>query len=691
MPPPVDLSNLSDEELKAIAMGQTPPKRPDQLTRDLMVPEEPSPVVRMGRGMQDFYQGSWQKLLNWTDPAAANTYTQEVNEERNRYKAGMDTVGETGFDPFRFLGNVATPISAIPGGGASTLARLGIGAGIGGAAGYLGFNPTNTETGNLLNAGAGGLLGGTINAAAPAVLNAGMRGAQWLGNKVIEGGRSALQAITPQTNITNNVRVALQSRGVDWDKLVPEVQNAILDAGRDQLAKTGNLDAAMLARKADIEAIAGPGMGTLGQITRNPAQWTLERNLQRTEVNLPAVQRGEQGTITQRLADQDEALKRFGVGIYDSAYGGTPAEVRAATPYQASERTAEAVKGAYEKLGEEVSALYTTARQHLGAGAAVPTDAARGRITNAITDFEDVMPGPILARLREVGLDGRWQSKPTRELTVDEADKLLKLVNKRYASADTAGQAALNEVRGALKDAVLELGKGGNEAARKFMDAWSAASARFRQFEPKPLASIVDGQVNTANFLETQVLKGNPKDLIALRDVTTQNGGQAAWNDLRGQAWQWVMDKATQNGRAMFSGARYNDALKQIGQDRLAVLFPDELPRIMQLGRGSEAMTYQPGLAAVNTSNTTPAFIGQMLRLGNRVPGLNLLTAPISHEIENSATQRLIQGSLDASGATSAVREAAQAQARQRLLDGLLFQRSGYPALLAPAAVQQRR
>lgn len=686
----VDYSKLTDDQLKAIAFGG---RGPDALDKALSVPEEPSPSVRMGRGMMDFYQGSKQKFLNWTDKEEAKKYTRDVNDERARYKAGLDAVGETGFDPFRLAGNIATPLAAAPGGGVGLLGRAAMGALLGGTASYLNFSPENTPTGNAINTVVGATTGGLINAGLPVVLNYADRGLTAVGNKIGEGVRRLRQSISPNVNteITNNVSIALNKAGVDFQKLVPQAQNVILNDAKEQLAKTGTLNAEQLLRKADIETVAGPGMATRAQVTRSPADWTAERNLQKVEVNLPSVQRSEQATLTDRLANQDEAMKRFGLGIGDKAYGGTPTASRAASPYQASERTVEAVKGAHEKLGEEVSQVYQLARQHMGAGQKLPADSVRQRVTDAITDFEDVMPGPIVNRLREFGLDGRWQGKATRELTVDDADKLLKLVNKRYSSADPAGKAAMDEVRGALKEVVFDAAKAGNEGAKRFTEAWSAARARFQTFEPKPLASIVEGKVNTANFLETNVLKGNPKDLAALKDVTTQNAGGQAWNDLRGQAWQWVLDKATQNGRGSFSGARFNDALKQIGPDRLKVLFPDELQQIMQLGRASEAMTYQPALSAVNNSNTTPALIGQLLRAGNRIPGLNLATQPISQEVQASATQKLLAKALDSSGAETSARDAAQAAARKMFMENILLNRPGYPALLAPAVMSQGR
>ena len=130
-----DFSKMSTEELLAIASGKQPTKLRinviDEIDKSLQVPTK---IERLGRGMMDLYQGGEQKYLNWTDPAAAEKYTKDVNADIGLYERGrtqgakMEGKDSPGFDWLRLGGNITTPLSLLPGGGASVPVRLGLGA-----------------------------------------------------------------------------------------------------------------------------------------------------------------------------------------------------------------------------------------------------------------------------------------------------------------------------------------------------------------------------------------------------------------------------------------------------------------------------------------------------------------------------------------------------------------------------------
>lgn len=699
-----DLSSIPTEQLLQMALGRTVTAKEDAIDRSAKAALVPTPLERFGRGQADFYEGAKQKFLNWTNPEEAKRLTQSVNEDLNNYERGRgfdpmagsvvapDRKGP-GIDWLRFAGNATTPPAAIPGGGTSAVGRSALGALSGITQGYANFNPVNTESSNLISAGVGGGAGAAANLVLPPLINAGIKGAQSAGNAVMQGGRSFALNLAPQNQITNNLRVTLQQQGIDFDRLSTAAQQSIIQSAREQLSATGTLNAEQLARRADIEAIAGPGMGTRAQITRDPALWTQERNLQKTEMNLPAIQRGEQPGITNRYQAQDAASRQFANGVLDTLHGGTPPAQRAATGFQASERAAQVLQARADELQQAVGEAYTIARNTVGAQANLPRERFAGRAMEILDTFEDVMPSPIVRRLQEFGIERMGMTQPKKAFTVQEGDELLKLINKRYGSADQSTREALNELRGALKQSVEALGEGGNASAQAFRQAWGQASARFRELEQPGVRNLLNERTDPSRFLENKVLKGNPNDLTALRDTIIRgNGGQAAWNDLRGQAWQWAIDKATQGGRNPLSGAQLDNALRQIGDDRLRILFtPQELAQIQTLRRGSLAMTHEPGFAAPNRSNTTPSLVGQLLQLGNRIPFANVVTKPLQEQLEASTTQNLINQTLSGQGANTAARDAAQAAARQRITGILAGNRSAYPALLAPALLQQER
>lgn len=156
-PSKIDFNSLSNEQLLAIARGEpaasviSNPVAPVAPIPKAM-PEPVSPMVSVGQGMMDVYGGAKQKYLNLTDPAAAEKYTQQRNEENAIIEKGR---GDRGFDFARLGGNIATPLSLIPMGGAGLFGRTVMGAGAGGLGGYLNFDPKNTTESNLTNAAVG--------------------------------------------------------------------------------------------------------------------------------------------------------------------------------------------------------------------------------------------------------------------------------------------------------------------------------------------------------------------------------------------------------------------------------------------------------------------------------------------------------------------------------------------------------
>lgn len=682
-----DFSNVPTEQLLQLVMGSQA-RQPDAIERSAMTPEVPSAAVRLGRGMMDVYQGAKQKYLNHTDPEAARQYTKDVNDEIAAYEKGRGK--DAGVDLLRIGGSVATPLALIPGGGQSSLARLALGAASGGTSGYTMFNPKNTETSNALSAGLGTVTGGLSNMIAPYVVNQVVKGVQTVGNKVVDAVRGAVQTVSPniQNQITNEIKITLSKQGVDWDGLSQGMQQSLLNDAKEQLKASGRLNAEQLLRKADIESIAGKGAGTRGQITADPAQWTLERNLQKTEMNLPAVQQGQIPSITNRLQSQDVAMRQYGGNIAETVHGGTPASQRPITPLQASERAIKAIQQQDEAAGKVVDDLYKAYRETGGATAQVPDVKLAdtlGRVADEIGT--ENIPGPVLSRLKEFGL---LNGDRTKLLTVNEADKLNKLINNNNPGHGPA-ELALGRIKSTLNESLMDIPEQG--ASKALLEARRAAAEIFSANRAAKGIEQAIKDVAPDRFFENNVLGGTVRDLTAISNrLQSSPEGAQAWNALRAQSWQWAMDKATQGGRAPFSGARLDNALKAVGADRLKVLFsPSELAQIETLRRGSMAMTFEPAFSAPNRSNTTPMLIGELMRLGNRVPFLNVITKPIQEEMQQSATQKLITQALDGRGVNSAARDASQAASRSRLSDMLIGNRAAYPALVPPALLQQER
>ena len=81
-------------------------------------------------------------------------------------------------------------------------------------------------------------------------------------------------------------------------------------------------------------------------------------------------------------------------------------------------------------------------------------------------------------------------------------------------------------------------------------------------------------------------------------------------------------------------------------------------------------------------------MIGAALRFSNRIPGLNIISAPISKEVESSIQQKLLATALEGGGVTAG-RDAAQAAKREALMKMLMTNRPINPSMI-PVATQEQ-
>ena len=690
----IDTSKLSIQQILALAAGKSLPPSVDALDVAASIPEIPSALVQIGRGASDITQGIKQKYLNWTDPEAAKEYTKQINQDVAVYEKGRQQGAPpsgAGYDWSRLAGNVAmgAPAMLVPGGGVGLLGRIGAGIGTGAAGGYAGFNPENTSTSNVINTGVGATAGGVLNPIAPRIAQGVVQGAQFAKNKLAE----SLRSLIPDTNIINNVKVALQTNGIDFNALAQGVKNSLIEDAKKQISVNGKLDPEMLARKLDIESVAGPNMATSAQISRNPAQWTAEQNLQKVEVNLPSVQRGETGTITERLQQQDVGTKSYAQrladqmkSIPDVIFGTNPKATQPSTPFQASEKVIKTIQETDKKAEQGVTDLYNAYKAH-GAGdtTSLPTQKLAD-VAGKIADEFGVenIPPAVLSRLKEFGL---FDGKQIKVLTINEADKLNRLINNNNPGFGPIS-AALAPIKQTLNKSLLEIPEVG--ASKALLAARKAASERFAAQETGKSVTAAINDVSPDRFFEQNILKGNVRDIQALKESLSKTSeGAAPWHNLRTEAFNWAVNKATSNGEKAFNGMRLKNALNELGDDRLKTLFsPDELAQIRTLERGSLAMTSEPAFAQPSRSNTTPQLMAELLSIGNRIPGINLAVRPIAEDIATGAQQQRLAAALSGQGAANLSRDQAQTALRNKVMSAISRPNIG---ATAPSTIQQLR
>jgi hypothetical protein len=229
---------------------------------------------------------------------------------------------------------------------------------------------------------------------------------------------------------------------------------------------------------------------------------------------------------------------------------------------------------------------------------------------SAYFDHAAANPDPLAAsieKLTEQLYQRQQPAQPTaRSFTVQEAAKLYDLVTKRMTSAgDGQTRYAGGQIKQALADAFAQSPDTAGAAGTAFRDAVSKARERFGKLEPSAIANLADAKEAAPDYAVRMLTGSKPAELASLRDMV-QGQQPEAWQNMRATALDWLQKKATMgDAEGKFSGKRFSDALDQIGNARLKVLFgPEELAQLGTIRRASYAMTREPPFANVNRSNT---------------------------------------------------------------------------------------
>lgn len=585
-------------------------------------PERPNPMARMGRGFMDVGQGTKQRYLQLTDTPAADQYTRDVTAEQQRYEKGAGP----GFDAFRTLGQAAAvaPLTAALA-AASPVAGLGGAMAAGGEQGlyqgFLNFTPTGKSVVPQI------IAGGASGVTAPVVAN--------VAGKVLARGadfaRAGAQRLTTSPDdIIEAIKPALEQRGINWESLSAGVRSNLFDQARRQISIDGDLSPDSLARKLEMDQVLGPHAGpTMSQVTRDPAQWSVERNTQK----LP---NGIGSPLTDRYQAQIQQLQdRVRQAI--AATGG-----QSQNEYQAGASATNAVQQKMADSGKVVDSLYDAWRQSGAGNTTVQPQPIADTLGKVIDEIgTENIPPAVQSRLQQFGmLDG----KQTKLLTIDEAEKLRRLIGNNDPGNGPASKAS-QMLKNAVDTAVM-----GTDAPD--LPALQAARrAAFERFSMRDSAPAVTAAADAENapdrFFRRFVLNGDVRDLQGLKQTLNtgvtgspvpngfladpanpasgplEAGGSQAWKDLKGQTLEYAMSKATNQGEGSFSGKAFRKALNEVGDERLGVLFsPDELANLRQLDRVAYGVTAEPPLSSVNHSNTAPALAQYVSQASAAIPSL---------------------------------------------------------------------
>jgi hypothetical protein len=691
-----DLTKLSTEDLMALREGDLSKVSTEGLMHlkgqsQENMPEAPTAAVKAGRGMMDFYQGVKQKALNWTDPAAAKEYTDEVNKEQQQYSAARAAHGDTGFDWWRMGGNVATPTAAI-GGGQTAMARMGYGALQGAMASYGNFSNKNDPTSNATSTLAGAGAGGVLNAAAPYVVSGVTKAAQGIKNAAGDLVDRFTSAPALSYSMTGKIPVQVElaikqeltgngMQGLNWSNLDDQVKKQLVDEGVSILSKTGNFtgdDVANLLRKTNL---IGQGFTpTKGMVTRNPRDWTVERTLQKSEVN-DAVMGDSITSVDQ--ANQSAARNRLSQLANET--GG-----QSGSSYATGKQAFATIKQIERDSQKAVSDLYGQIRQKVGDQGGIEYKSLLGELDGLKDNaYASGFHDSIVSRLSR--LLGKEQT-----LTINKAEELRKFIG---TLPDNVSGVDLGGFKSRIRDAIDNdvIASAGQDF---FQGARAAARDRFQMLHNPAIQKVLKtagdlGQDKTAmNWVKNQIIQGGPDDINHLRMVLegpeyAQKGGKALWDNIRRRTMEWMGEEA-KGQQGAISGSNFNKALDQLGEDRLQSLFSaEERTMIERFRKALESATVEPFGSAPNRSNTAPAFASLMrsLAVGKGTPWINSVwVRPLESAAEERTKGQLLATALKANPIDTTARDTAQAQLREKMAR-MLMGRTGMGAI--PAAMYQ--
>lgn len=674
---------------------------------------QPGSLASIGRGMLDIGQGvnqgvtgledaiggprtpvtvynpqtkKQEVVTNAIDPTSAD-YTKSVNTERATYDKSRADAGQTGVDWGRVfgIGAAAAPAAlATPEiSGPAWLTRA-IGGGTAGALGGAAeFAPTNSVAERAKNAAVGAATGAV---AAPVVGAVG--DAAGSAYRAVAGRAAGAKELTQPSTVDDIIKQ------VPDIARVPQAQQGDLIAeAQAQLKQTGQLNTEQLARKANLLAQGGVDATgkpifvtpTKSMVTRDPADWTKERNIQK---------------LSQSPDESLSAPGRELTGIYennDKALTASLAKQGQGLPGGTMEAHGQAVMKSADDLAKlsqkEVSAVYDQVRAEHGNELA--SDAKSVASTLASPDVADnAYAEPIInsvtKRLKRLGMVGDDGSPTTNTMTVTQADEFRKFLGN-LKSGDPKTDRIVTQIMKAHDQDVL--GGAGSDA---MAPARTAASERFASLENPATQRALNayGELNQGktaqNFIQTNVINGADQDVASLLDTLGKlppEQAKAATDSIKAGVVRHLQDKAINPNSGQFSGAKLNDALNDIGDVKLSRIFGmKSAEELRNLARAGLDATYQPPYSAVNNSNTTPMLLS-MARNARSIPGPNLL---VTDEAQKAAARIGYAGQLKDIRAAQSQAPQAEVPDVLKQIAGLLPRGAG-PAGAVVAAGNSRR
>lgn len=606
-----------DTVAKAYQEAKTQPDRPtsDQKLRS-------SGLMRFVQGLRDPIDAGAQLLpfIAGGVASAGGIFPNKVSDylfsEFDKVNAGVKdanqkleqartATGQEGVDLMRLGGNVVSPANVVMSGAVgptanavkSTIPRLMGSGAVQGAAGGITSPVESAEggadfamkkglqvaTGAVTGAVAGPVIGKVVEALAPRVSALLAR---------VEPGQRAPEIVEQA------LAQALKEAGQSIDD-IPKQHRAELTRQVAEALRGGRVpDVAASARKLDFEALGIKP--TTGQITRDPTQFALERNLRASpDVGTP---------LLERFASQNKTM-----GDVIGGFGGRQAQE--VTP--ASNMIADALGRIDERFKGVVNTAYSQARDSIGRAA--PMDApAFSKAANLSLD-EGMLGHYLPTEIRGILNDVTTGKIPFNVQTSVQIDQVLSAA-QRSAGQNTPQALAIGKVRDALNKTPIENGLGEMTKAA-FDAARGLAKKRFDLHEAIPaLEAAATGKVSPDDFVNRFVVNGKPTDVKNLAKLLEKSSPEA-FQEARNQIGSVLQRAAFGENAAGDKLARPESlakAIRNIGTEKLSAFYtPAEIEKLKAASRVTAYMNATPSASPV-LGNPNFAWAGNLL---SQAPG----------------------------------------------------------------------
>jgi hypothetical protein len=415
-------------------------------------------------------------------------------------------------------------------------------------------------------------------------------------DRAINAARNALgrgEQINEQV-VLNSIRTELERQNLPLDTIPNHILARVNRQVQEALRSGKTVDPAALLRQADFEAVGTKG--TLGQITRDPVQYTREMNL-----------RGVAGPGDPLMRRFNEQRTAFGDVLSNLGARG------ADDAYTAGVRLTDSLRAFDTPRKSAVDSLYNSARDSSGRYAPMNTQQFSTLANDALDSsmLGSALPGQAKDLLNKVSTGEIPLNVNT---AVQLRSRLEGIARDLQRGGDSQGALAVRKITGALD--ATDVAPIGGQAVQAFNTARQAAAQRFGVIDKNPaLKAFLDGDANMDTFVSKYVLNGSTDDLKQLTQILNPQGKTVVRQQIAAELERKAFGSNVTADSA-FAVERYNEALKKMGKEKLSQFFSaDEINQMFALGRAAAWSGKRPAGSAVNESNTAAATMNLLSSL----------------------------------------------------------------------------